>query len=349
MAFHLIGQQQAVAQLQHGLETGRLAHAYLITGPRGVGRRTLALQLAQALNCEAEPASDRPCGACRACRLIERGVHPDVRMVKRAPERKSILLRAPSPAGPPRPFLDNVETIQADAQLRPADGRTKVYLILNAEELAEDAANRLLKTIEEPTAYVRFILTASDRGALLPTIASRCQELRLRPVPRPELAQALVDSGVTDTANAPELAALAAGAPGWAIQAAATPDLLRQRMLDLAELHGALGAGRLERLVRSRAIAETWWSNPDRVRGLLRAWLAWWRDVLLVQLGLGSHISHLQAEERAALASAADAVSFQAACEAQAKARQTLEDLDANVNARLALDLLFLALPAASI
>ncbi len=184
---------------------------------------------------------------------------------------------------------------------------------------------------------------------MLPTIASRCQELRLRPVPRLELAQALVDSGVTDAPNAPELAALAAGAPGWAIQAAATPDLLRQRMLDLAELHGALGAGRLERLVRSRAIAETWWSNPDRVRGLLRAWLAWWRDVLLVQLGLGSHISHLQAEERAALATAADAVSFQAVCEAQAKARQTLEDLDANVNARLALDLLFLALPAATV
>jgi DNA polymerase-3 subunit delta' len=344
-----MGQQQALAQLEHGLETGRLAHAYLITGPRGVGRRTLALQLAQALNCEAEPPSGRPCGACRACRLIERGVHPDVRMVKRAPERKSILLRAPSPPGPPRPYLDNVETIQADAQLRPADGRTTVYVILNAEELAEDAANRLLKTIEEPTAFVRFVLTASDRGALLPTIASRCQELRLRPVPRAELTRALVDTGVTDAENAVQLAALAAGAPGWAIQAAATPDLLRQRTLDLAELHGALGAGRLERLVRARAIAETWWSSPDRVRSLLRAWLAWWRDVLLVQLGLTTHVSHLQEDERAVLAATADAVSFEAACQAQARARQTLEDLEANVNARLALDLLFLALPSTNV
>ncbi len=120
-------------------------------------------------------------------------------------------------------------------------------------------------------------------------------------------------------------------------------------MLDLAELHGALGAGRLERLVRARAIAETWWSNPDRVRSLLRAWLAWWRDVLLVQLGLVEHISHLQRDERTALAATASAVSFDAACAAQARARQTLEDLDANVNARLALDLLFLALPSASV
>jgi DNA polymerase III subunit delta' len=347
MAFHLIGQQQAVALLEHGLETGRLAHAYLLTGPAGIGRRTLALQLAQALNCEAEPPSERPCRACRACRLIERGVHPDVRMVKRAPERKAILLRAPGPAGAPRPFLDNVEAIQSDAQLRPADGRTKVYIILNAEELAEDAANRLLKTIEEPTVFVRFVLTASDRGALLPTIASRCQELRLRPVPRAELAQALVAGGVADAETAAQLAALAGGAPGWAIQAARTPDVLRQRMLDLAELHAALSAGRLERLVRARAVAETWWTNPDRVRSLLRAWLAWWRDVLLVQLGLTARISHLQAEERAALASTATAVSFAAACAAQARARQTLEDLEANVNARLALDLLYLALPAA--
>jgi DNA polymerase-3 subunit delta' len=344
-SFRLIGHREAVALLRHGLAAERVSHAYLLTGPRGVGRRTLAIQLAQALNCTGATGGDRPCGECRQCRLIQRGVHPDVRVVRRAPERRAILLRAPNPAGPPRPFLDNVESIQADAQLRPADGRKKVYIVLNAEELAEEAANRLLKTIEEPTPFVHFVLTASDRGAVLPTIASRCQELRLRTVPRADLARALVEVGAADLERAAELAALAAGCPGWALAAAHDASALRQRAEDVGELHAALGASRLERLVQARALAERWWSNPERMRTLLRAWLAWWRDVLLVQLGLEARIAHIQPTERAALERAGASIPLSAVRAAQAQARQTLEDLDANVNARLTLDLLLLRLP----
>ena len=92
-------------------------------------------------------------------------------------------------------------------------GRSKVYVIVNAEELAEDAGNRLLKTLEEPAPFVVFLLTAVERGGVLPTIASRCQEIRLRPSPRAELAEALVASG-TDPERAQQLAALAGRPPG---------------------------------------------------------------------------------------------------------------------------------------
>src|SRR5207237_1372210 len=106
-----------------------------------------------------------------------------------------------------------------DAQLRPVMGRYKVYLILYAEELAEDAGDRLLRTLEEPAPFVVFLLTAIERGAVLPTIASRCQEIRLRPASRTQLAEALVASGA-DADRARQLAALAGGRQGWAVSAA---------------------------------------------------------------------------------------------------------------------------------
>ena len=117
--------------------------------------------------------------------MIQRGVHPDVRVVRRAPERRMISMRPPASAsGPAREYSDNVYFIQGDAQLRPVMGRRKVYIILYAEELAEDAGDRLLKTIEEPPPFVLFLLTAIDRGGVLPTIASRCQEIRFAPISR---------------------------------------------------------------------------------------------------------------------------------------------------------------------
>src|SRR6185436_2720705 len=115
----LIGHADARDWLRRAVATNRLAHAYLLSGPRGVGRRTFAIEIARAVNCLAPDVGDRPDGTCQPCRLIERNVHPDVRLVRRAPEKRTILLRPPSPAGPQRDFTDNVEFIQSDAQLRP--------------------------------------------------------------------------------------------------------------------------------------------------------------------------------------------------------------------------------------
>src|SRR5207244_11389331 len=124
-----------------------------------------------------------------------------------------------------------VQFIQSDAQLKPIMGRMKVYVIVNAEELAEDAGNRLLKTLEEPAPFVVFLLTAIERGSVLPTIASRCQEIRLRPAPRAELTEALVASG-TEPGRAHQLAALSGGRQGWAVSAARDSGLFEQEQTD---------------------------------------------------------------------------------------------------------------------
>jgi DNA polymerase-3 subunit delta' len=341
----VIGHEAAQAWLRRALQTDHLAHAYLITGPRSVGKRTFALEIAQSINCLAPDVADRPDHTCQQCRLIERGVHPDVRVIRRAPERRMISMRASATSGPSREYSDNVQFIQSDAQLRPVMGRRKVYLIVYAEELAEDAGNRLLKTLEEPPPFVLFLLTAIERGGVLPTIASRCQELRLRPAPRTQLADALIETG-TDAERAQQLAALAGGRQGWAVAAARDPQLFEQQQTYGRQLVEALAGSRIDRLVRARALSERWSSHPEVVRDTLRVWMSWWRDVILVQLELTNRIVHLEAGEQAALRAAAQQVSRGAARGAVAALQQTLADLDTNVNARLVLDLLLLRLPS---
>jgi DNA polymerase-3 subunit delta' len=340
----LIGHTQALSWLRRAVAHERLAHAYLITGPRSVGRRTFALEIATALNCLAADVDDRPDHQCQQCRLIDRNIHPDVRVVRRAPERRTILMRAPSPAAPQREYADHVEFIQSDAQLRPVMGRKKVYVILNAEELAQDAADRLLKTLEEPPTFVVFLLTAVERGAVLPTIASRCQEIRLRPAPRPELAEALVGMGA-EPPRAAELAALAGGRQGWAVAAVRDPALVERRQAQARQLVDVLSASRLERLLVARGLSERWTSHPETVRNTLRVWLSWWRDVLLVQLGLRERVVHLDSAEQAALTAAAAQVDQRLARDAAARLQQSLADLETNVNPRLVLDLLLLRMP----
>jgi DNA polymerase-3 subunit delta' len=343
----VIGHEAAQAWLRRALQTDRFAHAYLITGPRSVGKRTFALEIAMAVNCLAPEVVDRPDHTCQQCRLIERGVHPDVRMVRRAPERRMISMRPSATGAAPREYSDNVAFIQSDAQLRPVMGRRKVYVIVYAEELAEDAGNRLLKTLEEPPGFVLFLLTAIERGGVLPTIASRCQELRLRPAPREQLASALTAMG-TEPDRAIQLAALAGGRQGWAVNASREPALFEQQQSYAQQLVEALSGSRLDRLVRARALSERWSSHPETVRETLRVWMSWWRDVVLVQLGLLNRIVHLQEGEQAVLRTAAARVTRESARAAAAAIQQTLADLDTNVNARLALDLLLLRLPALS-
>jgi DNA polymerase-3 subunit delta' len=174
---------------------------------------------------------------------------------------------------------------------------------------------------------------------------SRCQELRLRPAPREQLASALTALG-TEPDRAVQLAALAGGRQGWAVNASREPALFEQQQSYAQQLVEALSGSRLDRLVRARALSERWSSHPETVRETLRVWMSWWRDVVLVQLGLLNRIVHLEEGEQAVLRTAAARVTRESARAAAAAIQQTLADLDTNVNARLALDLLLLRLPA---
>jgi DNA polymerase III subunit delta' len=141
------------------------------------------------------------------------------------------------------------------------------------------------------------------------------------------------------------LAALSGGRPGWALAAIGDPSVFEVHQADVRELRDALAASRLDRLILARSLAERWSNRPDTVRATLRAWLSWWRDVLLVQVGLADRTSHAGPDHQAAIRTVAAQVSPSDAQAAQARVQQTLSDLEANVNARLTLDLLLLRLP----
>ncbi|MGE3907897.1 MAG: ATP-binding protein [Chloroflexota bacterium] len=342
----IVGHERAVDLLRRSIRHRRIGHAYLISGPLGVGKRTLAVRLAQALNCErlgpgadspslfdggdGDGVAEPPCGACRRCRLIESGSHPEVRVVGvQAPHR---VIR-----------VADVESIQADAALRAADVYRKVYVLEQAELLHPDAANRLLKTIEEPPSSVVMVLTTLDPEATLETIVSRCQHIRLRPLPRALLAAHLVRESGLAPERAELVAALAEGCVGRALTLAEDDHALerRSRLLDdLVMLHTA---DRVARLHYARTLGDRWTKDPDGVREALAAWLRWWRDVLLIQGGLRDRVVNLdRLPELERLGRTLDAAQAGAAV---SSLRDIMQMLDQNVNARLALDVATLDLP----
>ncbi len=197
-------------------------HALLLHGPAGLGHLHLALELAQAYLCEAE-SPRRPCGRCAACRLIAAGTHPDLRLL--LPEAVALqvgLLQSDAGGGeaaaetetkgtrkkPSREIkVEAIRNAIAWAATTPSRGRSKLLVIHPAQAMNAVAANALLKTLEEPGASVRLVLTASDPDRLLPTIRSRCQ-LRRMPMPDAETARAwLAQQGVND----PDVLLAAAG------------------------------------------------------------------------------------------------------------------------------------------
>ncbi len=166
-----LGNEDLKRRLSAAFAAERVSHCYLLCGPAGSGKRTLAGILAEALECR-EPHG--PCGRCAQCRKVRSGSHPDVVTVD-DPEKKIVP-------------VDLIRRLQADAYVRPNEGRHKVYVIPRAQAMNENAQNALLKLIEEPPPYAVFLLLTDNAEKLLPTVRSRCAELRLEPAPR---AQAL--------------------------------------------------------------------------------------------------------------------------------------------------------------
>ena len=166
--WQLTGHSRAIGLLRQSLGSGRLSHAYLFVGPAHVGKFTLALNLAQAVNCD---GGDPPCQECVPCRRIAAAKHADIHIVDLlSVEKKEIGIR-------------QVADMQTAAHLPPFEGRHKVFIFDRAELLSHEAANSLLKTLEEPPPNVLIILLTARESALLPTIASRCQRVELRPLP----------------------------------------------------------------------------------------------------------------------------------------------------------------------
>ena len=162
----IVGQPHVVTALVNALESKRLHHAYLFTGTRGVGKTTLARILAKAINCETAGISSKPCGKCRACVDIDAGRFLDVMEVDAATNTK----------------VDEMRELLETAQYKPGTGRFKVYIIDEVHMLSKPAFNSMLKTLEEPPEYVKFILATTDPQRVPVTVLSRCLQFNLKPL-----------------------------------------------------------------------------------------------------------------------------------------------------------------------
>ncbi len=171
----LVGQEQVSRTLQNALATGRVAHAYLFSGPRGVGKTTAARLLAMSLSCLAENVADRPCGHCENCLEIQSGQAVDVIEVDGASNRG----------------INEIRDLRETVKYLPAKSRYKVYIIDEVHALTKDAFNALLKTLEEPPPHVVFIFATTETHKVLPTILSRCQRYDFRRIRVEDIASRL--------------------------------------------------------------------------------------------------------------------------------------------------------------
>jgi len=332
----VIGQDRAVSLLQRGLEKSSLAHAYLFIGPAHVGKMTLAVNLAQALNCE---AAEPPCGECASCLKIASGKHADVQVIDLESGNDSSEARLRTEIS-----ISQIREMQHSASLPPFEGKYKVFIIDGAELLSIEAANCLLKTLEEPVGKVIFILLTTNESLLPATIVSRCQRVEIVPVVIKEVEDALCSRWGFESQKAGLLARLCGGCLGWAVTAARDDGLLQQRAEWLDGLLEIVDADNERRFTYVAQLVDRFSQNRGLVQDRLELWLDWWHDLLLVKVGCGDAVTNV--DRLSVLVEMAGGYSL-----AQIRAfidniRAAGEQLRLNANPQLVLEVLMLSIPA---
>jgi len=328
--WQLLGHTWAVNLLKNHLSNNQLRHAYLFTGSQGVGRRTLALRFIKAINCSQPKTPGYPCHVCRACKLIDKVQHPDLSVIQ-----------ADTVGGTLK--VNQIRELQHILSLTPYEANYRVALILRFEEANPNAANALLKTLEEPESRVILILTAQDSESLLPTIVSRCEVLRLRPHPLEILSRGLQDHFGSNPDDANLHAHISEGRPGRALRLLQNPGMMEKRQTCLEDLVRLIPAGILERF----DFVEILVKDKELLNFLLQVWSSFWRDIYLTLSGSSVQITNIDWKNE--IESVGKNISFPDAVAMVKLIQETSHLLIRNVNPRLTLEVLMLEMPRCSV
>ncbi|MCE2396804.1 DNA polymerase III subunit delta', partial [Candidatus Poribacteria bacterium] len=264
----IIGHRQTLEQLYHAIASNRVAGAYLFVGIANVGKETIALHFAKTINCLTSDAG--ACGTCLACRKADDGNHPDLQIIR------------PSGAWIK---IDQIRDLQKRIIYRPLEGARKVYILTEAERMNLEAANCLLKTLEEPPADSVLILLTTNLDALLPTIRSRCQIIPFHPLVISELAGHLMDRFNIDESQAFSISTASGGAVGKALMMLQEGTGVDEEIPEIM-----IASDRLDTF----RIAEKWSQQPEALDHLV----TWYRDLVLLHQGapadLLTHVHHAE-------------------------------------------------------
>lgn len=326
----------AAARLREIVGSGQVGQCYLVSGPKGVGKRALARAFAQALVCE-QPREDdpaQPCGVCRSCRNVLRESHPDIEVFDL--QAQATLLEAKAGKGATL-TIEMVRRMRASAALLPLEASRRLVIVDDAETLMEPAQQALLKTLEEPPLTVTILLLCDEPEALLATVRSRCQEIAVRPQPLSAIAEALVARGVADEL-AHEIALLSRGSAAWAVAAASESAMLTVRREARTAATAWLAGSPYERLTTAYRLGDQFTKRREDVIATVQMVVQLLREELLRVAGASAL---RQDEDRIAsegtLATLARALSSTLQC---------LSDFDANVRPRLAMEAMVLTWPS---
>jgi len=333
----ILGHERPVRQLECAREAGRVAHAYLFHGPDGVGKERVARTFAKALNCEGDHP---PCGGCGGCRAIDRGNHPDVRLVASEEELVARGVLEPDSSRSPSVQIRNAQLDElADLfRHRPYRGRWKVVVIVDADKTNHHSQNRFLKTLEEPIDDSVIILVTAHPENLLPTVRSRCQALAFGTLARSDIAAYLSGREGLDAGRAEVLAAMAQGSLGRALELAAG-DVLDTRD-EVVEAWEQAREGDLADLL---ARAEQLGTNRQTLHDSLDLLELWCRDLLLVLAGADQDLLVNQ-DRRDRVLHGAGQVSMHRLLDTVERVRKTRAFQHLNANPRMAIESLLLSM-----
>ncbi|MEW6663273.1 MAG: DNA polymerase III subunit delta' [Bacillota bacterium] len=257
----VIGQDPAIRQLRQGLLKKRISHAYLFAGPEGVGKETTAIALAAALNC-LTPNEGEACGGCRNCTRLRSGNYPDFCYLQ--PKGSTIK-------------IEQIRGIQAKLSLTSFEGNFRIILLGDADKMTEEAANSLLKLLEEPPESTVFILLTTLPAAILPTILSRCVEVRFLSLFPAVIKKLLLERGFAEDA-AERLACTSGGSISQALRKAASPEADANRLKAIKIIRSLKNAGTLDLFSLAGEMEQE--ENLEEVLD----WMVWlYRDLFVCQ------------------------------------------------------------------
>jgi DNA polymerase-3 subunit delta' len=321
----LTGHEWAVNMLKKHIVHGTTRHAYLFSGPPGLGRRTLALRFAQALNCPTPLEAGIPCGVCRDCKQIEAMRQADLTIVQS--DSAGGILK-----------VDQIREARKTLILKPYMSKYRVALFLRFHEANDNAANALLKTLEEAPSYAVLILTADTPEQLLPTILSRCEVLRLRPL-SVEMVQRELERRAVENSRARLIAHISGGRMGYAIRLIENDSLLEWREERLDDLLKLLPASRVEKFAYADKLAR----DKDSMRQTITFWLSYWRDVMLRTAQAETPLVNV--DRNVEIEDLAGRMDLSSARTVVGGLENALEKLERNVNPRLLAEVLLMDLP----